>query len=84
MCKPAAAPEPAKEKPKRSAVKNDPKLVAAARELRDRYLEQFNSGRFAAPAGKYDVSRAIGEAARSGGVGVELPEAAPMMLLPAG
>ena len=57
---PEPTPEPAKEKPKRPAVKNDPKLVAAARELRDRYLEQFNEqfngGRFAPPAGKYDVA----------------------------
>jgi hypothetical protein len=39
-----AKPERAK-KPK---AKNDPKLVAAARELRDRYLEHVNSGQHAA------------------------------------
>ena len=76
-----------KEKPKRSAVKNDPKLVAAARELRDRYLEQFNeqfnSGRFAAPAGKYDVSRAIAEGSRIDGLPAESSTAGPMKLLPA-
>ena len=40
--------------------KNDPKLVAAARELRDRYLEQVNSERLLPAAnGKYDVSRQL-------------------------
>jgi hypothetical protein len=48
------APEPMS----RPKVKNDPMLVAAARELRDRWLERVNSqplptGR----SGKYDVSR---------------------------
>jgi len=42
-------PEPALEKPPKPArvknpkVKNDPKLVAAARELRDRWLERVNA-----------------------------------------
>jgi len=64
-------------KPKRAArpkVKNDPRLVAAARELRDRWLEQVNAGDAAAlPAGrgKYEVSRAIegalGEVTAKGG-----------------
>jgi hypothetical protein len=45
-------------KPKREKVKADPKHVAAARELRDRYLEQFNAGRVL-PAGKYEVARQI-------------------------
>jgi hypothetical protein len=46
--------------------KNDPKYVAAARELRDRYLEQINTDRMLPPAahGKYDVSRQL-EAAPS-------------------
>jgi hypothetical protein len=52
-----------KKKAKPPRMKNDPKLVAAARELRDRYTEQIN----AAPHlllppsanGKYDVSRAL-------------------------
>ena len=35
-------------------------MVAAARELRDRYLEEFNSGRFLPVSnGKYEVSRAL-------------------------
>lgn len=53
-----AAAKKAKAKPKR---KNDPKLVAAARELRDRYIEQINEGRMLPPGacGKYEVSRAL-------------------------
>jgi hypothetical protein len=42
----------------RAKVTIDPKYVAAARELRDRYLEQINSG-LLLPAGKYDVSRLL-------------------------
>jgi hypothetical protein len=57
-----APPKAAKtEKPKREKkpkLKNDPAHVAAARELRDRYLEQFNSGLVLA-SGKYELSRAI-------------------------
>jgi hypothetical protein len=52
----------------------DPKFVAAARELRDRYLEAVNAGRveLPSPAGgaKYDVRRNglwFGEAAPTGG-----------------
>ena len=44
----------------------DPKLVAKARELRDRYLEHVNGERvnespkaMIAPSGKYDVSRSL-------------------------
>ena len=49
----------AKPEPKRR-VKNDPRLVAAARELRDRWLEEVNAGRFLpASNGKYDVSKAL-------------------------
>ena len=54
-------PEPEKiEKPRREKQprqKNDPKYVAAARELRDRYLEHVNSNEHALPAakGKYEV-----------------------------
>lgn len=46
--------------------RNDPKLVAAARELRDRYIEQINEGRLLPPNanGKYEVSRQL-EAAPS-------------------
>lgn len=42
--------------------KNDPKFIAAARELRDRYLEEVNTvgGRLLPAAnGKYDVSRQL-------------------------
>jgi hypothetical protein len=54
-------PEREPEKPKRQRKprqKNDPKHVAAARELRDKYLEHFISQRLLPSAhGKYDVSR---------------------------
>ena len=41
-------------------MKADPKLVAAARELRDRWLEQVNAGELLLEgAGKYDVARQI-------------------------
>jgi hypothetical protein len=57
-------PEPVPEKPKRAPSaprpKNDPRHVAAARELRDRWLEEVNAERYLPRAqGKYDVSRAI-------------------------
>ena len=58
------APQAALEKPKpqkKPKVKADPKLVAAARELRDRYLEQVNTTPLL-PAGKYDVARPIAQA----------------------
>jgi len=54
-------PEPEPVKPKREKkprVKNDPKLVSAARELRDRYLEHINTTPLLSQ-GKYDVSRAL-------------------------
>jgi hypothetical protein len=61
---PQSAQPPTAEKsrrPKRQKMKNDPKFVAAARELRDRYLEQVNAGAIELTcAGKYQVSRAIG------------------------
>ena len=41
-------------------VKANPKHVAAARELRDRYLEQFNAGKVL-PQGKYHVGVALPE-----------------------
>jgi len=42
----------------RPRMKNDPRHVAMARELRDRYLEQVNSGAIELPCnGKYDVRR---------------------------
>lgn len=55
-------PTPEKpKKPKKPKQKNDPKYIAAARELRDRYLEEVNTGRLLPPAayGKYDVSRQL-------------------------
>jgi hypothetical protein len=56
----AAKKEKAKQKAPRTRMKNDPKLVAAAREFRDRYLEEVNSGRFLPPSnGKYDISRQL-------------------------
>jgi hypothetical protein len=69
---PVAPPKPEKKpkqggrekKPKR---KNDPRLVAAARELKDRWLEHVNGAGGAGElriesAGKYDVTRALPEA----------------------
>ena len=60
-----AAPE-AEKTPKQGArerkpkAKIDPKYAKAARELRDRWLEQVNAGAYAfEDAGKYDVSRAL-------------------------
>src|SRR5688572_33420086 len=55
---PAAEPKPKRQpKPK---VKNDPRLVAAARELRDRWLEHVNAGEtLIEGAAKYDVSRSL-------------------------
>ena len=54
----------AKREPKAKAppARIDPKYLAAARELRDRYLERVNKAPDALPAaaGKYDVSRALG------------------------
>jgi hypothetical protein len=56
------------EKPKREKkpkVKADPKLVATARELRDRWLEHVNSGEMQIEsASKYDVTRALPDAPR--------------------
>jgi hypothetical protein len=51
--------KPRAEKPKREKrvkQKNDPKYVAAARELRDRWLERVNATPLVAE-GKYDVTR---------------------------
>lgn len=60
---PAAITTPAA-KPKRTPKpkrKNDPQLVAAARELRDRWLDEVNAGRYLPTAAnaKYDVTRQI-------------------------
>ncbi|HEV7300795.1 MAG TPA: hypothetical protein VGN72_15625 [Tepidisphaeraceae bacterium] len=47
-----------KAKPQRKAKKADPRLIAAARELRDRWLDEVNAGRFVGQ-GKYDVTRVM-------------------------
>ena len=69
---PAPAPAPAKEQAKpretKPKAKNDPKLVSAVRELRDRWLERVNEDPAALlGAGKYDVARQLSRttAARS-------------------
>ncbi len=88
---PALSVEPLVEKPKRESkqkthrvkVKNDPRLVAAARELRDRWLEQVNTDGFALPAAKYDMSRHIGEAVTVSQVDPKPLSARPTYLLPA-
>ncbi|HLL91268.1 MAG TPA: hypothetical protein VK324_18360 [Tepidisphaeraceae bacterium] len=65
----AEKPKPAKKLKPRTA----PHLVAAARELRDRWLEEVNAGRYRVQAaGKYNVARAIAAA-----------DVRPMPLLPA-
>ena len=55
--------EQAKPEPKplaKPAAKIDPKLVAAARELRDRWLEKVNEEpALLTSVGKYDVARAL-------------------------
>ena len=72
--------EPAKPKrpprpPRPPAAKHDPKQIAAARELRDRYLEQINANAAAlTDQCKYDVSRRI-EAKPA--VSVEAPKLLP-------
>jgi hypothetical protein len=65
-----AAPPKAERKPKQEGRgkkpkrKNDPRLVAAARELKDRWLEHVNAGELLIEgAGKYDVTRVLPEAA---------------------
>ena len=59
----ATEPKPARQP--RPKVKNDPRLVAAAREFRDRWLEQVNADPSAVVVeGMYDVSRRIEGAQR--------------------
>jgi hypothetical protein len=56
---PVATPVVSKrERPKKQAARTDPKLIAAARELRDRWLEKVNEMP-ALPVGKYEVTRAL-------------------------
>jgi hypothetical protein len=53
---------PGQKKPRREKRKADPKLIAAARELRDRWLEKVNEDpSLILPAGKYDVARELPE-----------------------
>ena len=55
-----AAAKEKKPRTKRVAGKIDKKYLAGARELRDRYLERFNSDPTALPSsGKYEVCRAL-------------------------
>jgi hypothetical protein len=62
---PEKAKRPRNAKPRSPRHKHDPKYIAAARELRDRFLEQINSGgpgserMLPAARGKYDVSRQL-------------------------
>jgi hypothetical protein len=57
---PSVIEEKVEVKEKKPKQKNDPRLVAAARELKDRWLEEINSGRYLPLAtGKYEVSRQI-------------------------
>ena len=65
-------PKPKAEKVKRVC---DPRMVAAARELRDRWLEQVNSSGPMLPGGKYDVTRQI--------AGETVVEVEPLKILPA-
>jgi hypothetical protein len=67
---------------RRERMKNDPRMVAAARELRDRWLEEVNEnpGRLVA-AGKYDVRR-LAEPARAR-EGSQVGSQAAVRLLPA-
>ena len=64
---PAVIAEPVAEKPmpeKKPKPKADPKLIAAARELRDRWLEKVNADSMALPGnGKYELSRALDDRA---------------------
>jgi hypothetical protein len=65
-----------KPRAKKPKAKNDPKLAAAARELRDRWLEQVNNGgeMLIESAGKYDVARILPTTAPP--ARLALPEAA--------
>ena len=68
----AATPKPKRARPRKPRRKHDKKYIAAARELRDRYLEEVNApgtpGGLAllppAAQGKYDVSRTLDAAPR--------------------
>jgi len=74
----SAAVEPVKEKPRRAKkAKCDPSHLAKARELRDRYLEQFNAGQVELlPRGKYDFCRAIAQGPGEARLSLPAPVAA--------
>jgi len=73
-----------KEKPPRVKAKNDPRLVAAARELRDRWIEEINAGRYLPAAnGKYEVSRGRSRTALRPQHSVLSPQSSALPLLPA-
>jgi hypothetical protein len=56
----APAPRARAKREPRAKTKCDPKLIAAARELRDRWLEKVNAGvLLPAEAGKYELTRRI-------------------------
>ena len=56
--KPAASSKPKRERPAKQKI--NPAHIAKARELRDRYLDEVNSGMLLPSAeGKYDVSRQL-------------------------
>jgi N-acetylglutamate synthase-like GNAT family acetyltransferase len=83
----AVIPQAPAEKPKpekRQRVKNDPKYIAAARELRDRWLERVNAPAGGASiltsSGKYDVGRALESASQPTAVMARL---APQLPAPA-
>ena len=61
----ASAPVEKPKREKRAKQKHDPKLVAAARELRDRYLEQCDARPAIAPTAKYEVGRVIAAASQA-------------------
>jgi len=77
---PAPPPPRTERKSRRPKVKNDARLAAMARELRDRYLEQVNSGAIELDHGaaKYEVGRGMEEhaAERRGASFHPLPGAA--------
>ena len=80
--KPLPPPVVAKSKREKTPkAKADPKLVAAARELRDRWLERVNASPMVTQ-GKYDVSRSI-DATASIGVNTKALSFEPANLLPA-
>jgi len=67
--------KPAREKKRKAP--HDRRLVAAARELRDRYLEHVN-GQVLACEGKYDVSRQMGvERATATAISSDAPKSLP-------